>query len=114
MFWILLPVIWYRRWVPLISGTQGVSDSVVEGLAKALEESGLRAEIYVAEDGAAIGREVYVVAKDLTPSMRVDVLRAIYRVVPPMLVPAIHVMDMDNFKVVKMGIGDRLKKVWPR
>ncbi len=114
MFWILFPVIWYRRWIPLISKAAGVSDEVIEELAKAVREAGLEAEVYVAEDRATIGREVFIVAEGLTPSRRVDVLRLVYRAVPPALVPAIHAMDRDGFEVIKRGLGGRLRKVWPK
>ena len=114
MFWVLFPVIWYRRWVPLISKAYGVSDEVVEHLARAVNEAGLEAEIYVAEDRAAIGREVFIVAEGLTPSRRVDVLRLVYRAVPPVLVPAIHVTDRDGFEVIKRGLGGRLRRVWSK
>lgn len=114
MFWVLFPVIWYRRWVPLISKAAGVSEEIIEELTKAVEETGLKAEVYVAEDRAAIGREVFIVAEGLTPSRRVDVLRLVYRAVPPMLVPAIHVIDKNGFEVIRRGLGGRLRKVWPR
>ncbi len=114
MFWVLLPVIWYRRWIPLISKAAGVSDEVIEELAKAVMEAGLEAEVYVAEDRAAIGREVFIVADELTPSRRVDVLRLVYRAVPPVLVPAIHVVGRDGFEVIKRVLGSRLRRVWPK
>ena len=114
MFWVLFPVFWYKRWIPLISKASGVSDEVIEELAKAVMEAGLEAEVYVAEDRAAMGREVFIVAEELTPSKRVDVLRLVYRAVPPALVPAIHVMDRGGFEVIKRGLGGRLRKVWPK
>lgn len=114
MFWILFPLTWYRRWVPLISKAPGVSEEVIEELAKAVREAGLKAEVYVAEDRAVVGREVFIVADGLTPSKRVDALKHVYRAVPPVLVPAIHVMDREGFDVIKRGLGGRLRRVWPK
>jgi len=114
LFWVLFPVLWYRRWIPLISKASGVSKEVIEAIAEAVKEAGIRAEVYVAEDRAAIGREVFIVADGLTPSRRVNVLKHVYKAVPPVLVPAIHVVDRDGFEVIRRGLGGRLRKVWPK
>ena len=114
MFWVLFPVIWYRRWVPIVSRAASVSEDVIKKLAEAIEESGLGAEIYVAEDRGVIGREVFIVADEVTPSARVNILRLVYRSVPPILVPAIHVTDREGFGVIRRGLGDRLRRVWPK
>lgn len=114
MFWVLFPVIWYRRWIPIIGRPPRVSDEVIEELIKAVEEAGLEAEVYVAEDRAAVGREVFIVADGLTPSRRTEVLRLVYRAVPPVLVPAVHVTDGHGLEVLKGVLAGRLRRVWPK
>jgi len=99
--------------VPVVSKSAGVSDEVIRRLADAVKGSGLDAEIYVVEDSAVVGREVFIVVEGLTPSKRVELLRLVYKAVPPVLVPAVHVTDSSGLDLVRRWAGDRLRKVWP-
>jgi hypothetical protein len=114
LFWALFPIIWYRRWVPLINRAPRLSEEIVEELIRTIKEADIEAEIYVIGDCSGASREIFVVADELTPTIRADVLKLIYRNVPPLLVPLIHITDKNGFEIIRRGFGQQIKRVWPK